>query len=109
MSELNHNLCRSCLSNRSPLINLSDSLNNSERTTVFEGFLYCTSLEVDENCFSICLICVENLKIAFEFKRQCVESDLKYKEILRQSVVEETKEERFRNEGEIEVSFFVDH
>lgn len=102
MNELN-SFCRSCLSNSSQLINLSDSLNISDKTTIFDGFVYCTSLEIDENCFSwICLICVENLKIAFEFKKQCVESDLKLKEISRKSVVEES----FKNEDEIEVSFF---
>lgn len=96
-------LCRSCLTNNSKLINLTECLNNFDKITIFECFIYCTNLEIAENCF-ICLICLENLKIAFHFKKQCVESDLKLKEIsfLNENQTELEDEESIYSEDNFE-------
>lgn len=74
------NTCRICLKTSKRLLSFQDSV--SKGKTVFECFEDLKfGIQENQNESKICKHCIDDLKIAHNFKQQCIKNDKKYQEM----------------------------
>jgi hypothetical protein len=75
--------CRACLQPSKKLFSFDEKL--SRNLKILDGFENLTSIKIKTNEVSskICKNCLGKLKNAWEFKKQCVDNDEKYRDLFK--------------------------
>lgn len=84
-------MCRCCLNKDCEVKNLFTEVDENFNLTFYEEFEEITNVQINEKIDSIqhiCLICLEDLKISFRFRKQCLQSELNLKEEFKTEIIE---------------------
>lgn len=85
-------MCRCCLNKDCEVKNLFTEIDENFNLTFYEEFEEITNVQINEKIDliqHICLICLEDLKISFRFRKQCLQSELNLKEEFKSEIIED--------------------